>query len=63
MLAEFSDSKTVIIIDDINYSKEMAEAWKEIKLHPKVSVSIDIFRMGILFFREGINHNNYVIRY
>jgi predicted O-methyltransferase YrrM len=62
-LAQFSDSKTVIIIDDINYSKEMAEAWEEIKRHEKVSVSIDIHRMGICFFRDGINHNNYIIRY
>jgi predicted O-methyltransferase YrrM len=62
-IAEFSGPKTVIIIDDINYSKEMAEAWEEIKLHEKVSLSIDVFRMGILFFREGINHNNYIIRY
>jgi predicted O-methyltransferase YrrM len=62
-IAELSDYKTVIIVDDINYSKEMAEAWDELKLHKKVSVSIDLFRMGILFFREGINHNNYIIRY
>jgi predicted O-methyltransferase YrrM len=62
-IAEMSDNSTVIIIDDINYSKEMAEAWEEIKLNEKVSVTIDIFRMGILFFREGINHNNYIIRY
>ena len=31
MMAEISDSNTVIIIDDINYSKEMEEAWNEIK--------------------------------
>jgi predicted O-methyltransferase YrrM len=62
-IAKLSDNKTVIIIDDINYSKEMAEAWDIIKLHEKVSVSVDVFRMGILFFREGINHNNYRIRY
>jgi predicted O-methyltransferase YrrM len=62
-IAEFSGAGTVIIIDDINYSEEMAEAWSEIKLYHKVSVSIDLFRMGILFFREGINHNNYIIRY
>jgi predicted O-methyltransferase YrrM len=62
-IAMISDSKTVIIIDDINYSEEMAEAWRELKQHKKVTVSIDIFRMGILFFREGISHNNYVIRY
>ena len=48
-MAEMSDSNTVIIIDDINYSREMAEAWNEIKLHEKVSVTIDIFRMGICF--------------
>jgi predicted O-methyltransferase YrrM len=62
-LAKLSDSKTVIIIDDINYSKEMAEAWNEIKLHERVTISIDICRMGICFFREGINHNDYIIRY
>jgi hypothetical protein len=62
-LADLSDSKTVVIIDDINYSKEMAGAWEEIKLHKKVSVSIDIFRMGIVFFREGINPHDYIIRY
>jgi len=53
MIAEFSDRNTVVIIDDINYSIEMSQAWNEIKLHEKVSVSIDIFRMGILFFREA----------
>jgi predicted O-methyltransferase YrrM len=62
-MAELASGKTVIIIDDINYSREMAEAWNEIKLHEKVSLSIDIFRMGMLFFRGGINHNNYTIRY
>jgi predicted O-methyltransferase YrrM len=45
-ITEFSGPKTVIIIDDINYSKEMAEAWEEIKLHEKVSISIDIFKIG-----------------
>jgi len=62
-IAEISGSGTVVIIDDINYSREMEEAWKEIKLHNRVSVTVDIFRMGICFFREGINPNNYVIRY
>ena len=62
-MAELAGSDTVIVIDDINYSKEMAEAWEEIKQNEKVSVTIDIFRMGILFFREGINHNDYIIRY
>ena len=62
-LSEISDSKTVFIIDDIYYSKEMADAWEELKSNKKVSVSVDIFSMGILFLRDGISHNSYVIRY
>jgi predicted O-methyltransferase YrrM len=62
-MAGLADNNTVIVIDDIYYSSQMSEAWAEIKLHKKVSVTIDIFRMGICFFREGINHNDYVIRY
>ena len=62
-IAEIADNRTAVIIDDISYSREMTEAWNEIKLHQKVSVSIDIGRMGILFFKEGINHNDYIIRY
>ena len=63
LMAEVSDNKTVIVLDDIYYSREMEEAWKEIKLNEKVSVTVDIFRMGIIFFREGLNHVNYTIRY
>ena len=62
-MAEISDNNTVIIIDDINYSREMAEAWNEIKQYGKVTLTLDIFRMGIVFFRKGIVHNNYIIRY
>ncbi len=58
-----SDSKTIVIIDDIYNSTGMAEAWNEIKKFEKVTVTIDIGRMGIVFFREGINRNNYIIRY
>jgi hypothetical protein len=57
------DEKSAVIIDDINYSPGMASAWEEIKKHEKVSVSIDINRMGIVFFRKGISHNDYQIRY
>lgn len=62
-IAKFAGRKTVIIIDDINYSKEMEEAWEEIKKSDKVTVTVDIHRMGIVFFREGIAHNDYIIRY
>jgi predicted O-methyltransferase YrrM len=62
-IAKISDPETVVIIDDINYSAEMHEAWSLIKEHEKVSVTIDIFRMGIVFFRKGTFRQSYLIRY
>ena len=62
-LADISDNNTVVIIDDINYSREMEEAWIAIRQHERVSVTIDIYRMGIVFFRKGIGRNNYIVRY
>jgi predicted O-methyltransferase YrrM len=62
-VAEMSDKNSVVVIDDINSSREMAEAWHEIKNHKNVTISVDIFRMGIVFFREGLNHFSYVVRH
>ncbi len=62
-MVEMSDSETVMVIDDIYYSREMEEAWDEIKQDEKVSFTVDIFRMGIVFFRQGVSYKNYIIRY
>tara|TARA_B100000674_G_scaffold44090_1_gene30571 strand:- start:92526 stop:93311 length:786 start_codon:yes stop_codon:yes gene_type:complete len=45
--------KSIVIIDDIYWSKEMTKAWKELCALLEVTVSIDIFEMGFLFFKPG----------
>lgn len=62
-IANITGQDSVVIIDDIHNSAEMAEAWGEIKNHAKVALTIDIHRMGIVFFRKGLSHLHYVIRY
>jgi len=62
-MAEIAGPDTVIVLDDINYSEDMGEAWNEVKCHPKVTLSVDIFRMGIVFFRQGFSSIAYRIRY
>jgi len=62
-MADLSDKNSVIIIDDIHISEEMEEAWTLIKKHKKVTLTVDIFRMGFVFFRERMNRYNYVIKY
>ncbi len=41
---------TVIVLDDIHWSDEMQKAWKMIRQHPKVALSIDLYSMGWVFF-------------
>jgi predicted O-methyltransferase YrrM len=53
---------SVWIFDDIHWSPEMEEAWKVIKNHPKVSVTIDTFQWGLVFFRREQEKQHFVIR-
>lgn len=52
--------KSVVVIDDIHWSAEMEKAWNELKKHPLVYGSVDLFRCGILFFEPGLNHQHFV---
>ena len=55
-------NETVWIFDDIHWSPEMEEAWKIIKNHPKVTVTIDTFQWGLVFFRREQPKEHFVIR-
>ncbi|MBN2682987.1 MAG: class I SAM-dependent methyltransferase [Bacteroidales bacterium] len=54
----FAGENSVFVFDDIYWSKEMCKAWKEIKKNEKVSCTIDLFRMGIVFFRKDLPKQN-----
>jgi len=55
--------KSVVIIDDINWSEGMMEAWEKLKNHPRVTVSIDLFMMGILFVNPDLSKESFNVRY
>jgi len=42
---------SVFIFDDIYWSEEMTLVWNQIQQHPKVTLTIDLFRLGLVFFR------------
>ena len=52
---------SVWIFDDIHWSADMEEAWEIIKNHPKVSVTIDTFQWGIVFFRTEQEKEHFII--
>ena len=54
---------SVLIFDDIYWSKGMKQAWEEIKNHPKVTLSIDLFWIGLVFFRTDRVKEHFKIKF
>lgn len=52
----------VMIFDDIYWSAEMKQAWKEICADPRVSLSVDFFHIGLVFFRKGTEKQHFVLK-
>lgn len=61
-LKKYTHDNTILIIDDIHWSIGMSAAWQQIISDPKVSVSIDIFFCGFLFFHPTQAKEDFVIR-
>ncbi len=53
---------SVIIFDDIYWSEDMTAAWQKIIANEKVTVSIDTFQWGMVFFRKEQPKQHFVIR-
>lgn len=60
---EKAHKNTIFIFDDIYWSKGMMETWAEIKNNPQVKVTIDLFEIGIVLFREEQEKENFIINY
>lgn len=46
---------SIIIVDDIYWSEEMTKAWQSISTHPSVTLAIDLYTLGIIFFRKDLS--------
>jgi predicted O-methyltransferase YrrM len=57
-------NQSFFIFDDIHWSHEMEQAWEDIKKHPQVTLTIDLFFIGLVFIRdENKIPMHYTIRY
>ena len=62
VLAEKVHEKSVIVVDDIHYSEDMEKAWREICADERVTSTIDLYQMGLVFFDTHYWKRNYRIR-
>lgn len=55
--------QSVFIFDDIHWSAEMEQAWTYIRNHPRVMLTIDLFHLGIVFFRTNQPKQHFVLKF
>jgi predicted O-methyltransferase YrrM len=53
----------VLVFDDIHWSAGMRSAWRQIKADASVKVTFDLYRFGLVFFRDGLSKEDFTIRF
>jgi predicted O-methyltransferase YrrM len=55
---------SVVVFDDIHWSEEMEQAWEAVKKEDGVTLTIDLFFIGIVFFKPGFKaKQHFTIRF
>ena len=54
---------TLLIFKDSYRNKRLKEAWKEIKAHPQVTVTIDLFWIGLVYFKKDQVKEHFKIKF
>lgn len=58
----FVNNNSVIVFENIHRSKEMERVWEKVKSHSKVSITMDTFQWGLVFFRKEQHKEHFTIR-
>ena len=58
-----ANEETVLIFEGIHHSGRTEEAWEAIIADEDVTLSMDLYSVGIVFFREGIEKQDFVLKY
>ena len=58
ILSHIND-KSVMVVSGISTSRKSAEAWKRICASPRVTVTLDLYSLGIVFFNPKLHRKTY----
>lgn len=59
----YKSSESIFVFEGIHHNRDMEDAWEEIKGNEDVSVTYDLYCVGVVFFREGIEKQDFVLKY
>lgn len=63
LLARCIGEDGVVAVGDIYWSAEMEEAWEAVKADPRVTVTADLYRCGLAFFRKGQAREHFTLKH
>ncbi len=55
--------KSIFVFDDIHWSIDMQQAWNQIVSHPNITLSLDLFQFGIVFFNTELSKQHFIVKY
>ena len=55
--------EAVVVIDGIRKNSFRQQEWKQLESFPKVTVSMDLYDMGLLFFFPKLNRQHYIVSF
>lgn len=55
------DNNTILMFDGIRQSKSSEEAWAKIYADNQITVSIDLFHVGLVFFNQDLSKQHFIL--
>jgi predicted O-methyltransferase YrrM len=59
----WTHSDSVLVFDDIHWSGEMEQAWRAVQGHSAVTMTMDLFGVGLVFFQKKWEKQHFVLRF
>ena len=62
-LLQHTIKDSVFIVWNIRESGLISDLWKEIKEDPEVKVTVDLFKLGVVFFRDELSKEDFILHF
>ena len=52
---------TIFVFEGIKASRKMRDFWQQVSGHPEVSITVDLYSMGLVFFNKHFHKSDYIV--
>ncbi|MCA1750702.1 MAG: O-methyltransferase [Cryomorphaceae bacterium] len=63
IIAQYARENTLVVLGDIHWSSEMEEAWEVVRNLESVTLTVDMFYLGLVFFRKGRAREHFTLKH